>query len=60
MAILEECKRGEEAALARYRGLLSDTLPASVLEVVLRQYEGARRNHEHLCTLCNRQLVNRH
>jgi len=62
MAILEECKRGEEAALARYRSLLSDTLPGSVLEVVLRQYEGARRNHEHLCSLCNRnrQMANRH
>ena len=58
--ILEECKRCEEAALARYRGLLSDTLPGSVLEVVRRQYEGARKNHEHLCALCNRQPVNGH
>lgn len=55
-AMLDECHKGEEAAMARYRGLLSDALPPEVRDVVLRQYEGIRRHHEHLCILRRRLL----
>lgn len=45
LAMLEECERGEDTALARYREALDETLPADARQVVERQYEGAKRNH---------------
>lgn len=52
-AVLEECERGEDVALQRYRAALDKTLPAQIREVVQRQYEGAKRNHEQVRTLRN-------
>jgi uncharacterized protein (TIGR02284 family) len=45
VAILEECERGEDAALERYRNALKKDLPPDVMTVVERQYEGVKRNH---------------
>ncbi len=45
LAMLEECERGEDTALERYRSALEDDLPAPVRAVVERQYEGVKRNH---------------
>jgi len=45
-AMLNECERGEDAALARYRAALEKVLPPEVEEIVRRQYQGAKRNHD--------------
>lgn len=46
LAVLEECERGEDNALARYRGALKQTLPPDVLNVVERQLRGVQSNHD--------------
>lgn len=53
-AMLEECERGEDLAVARYRRALEDDLPAEIAAVVRRQYEGARRNHDEIKALRDR------
>jgi uncharacterized protein (TIGR02284 family) len=46
-AVLEECERGEDAALARYRkALKEDDLPADVRSLLERQMAGAQANHD--------------
>jgi len=45
-AALDECERGEDAALARYRDAIKEDLPSEVAAVVQRQYEGVKRNHD--------------
>ena len=45
-AMLNECERGEDAALGRYRAALEKVLPPEVEEIVRRQYQGAKRNHD--------------
>ena len=52
-SILEECERGEDAAVARYRKALKQTLPADVRSVVERQAAGAQRNHDQIRDLRN-------
>ena len=50
-AMLNECERGEDIALNRYRKALEEDLPADVEQVVRRQYEGARHNHDQIKAL---------
>ncbi|HSC62493.1 MAG TPA: PA2169 family four-helix-bundle protein [Caldimonas sp.] len=50
-AALNECERGEDAALERYRDAIKKTLPDDVAAVVQRQYEGVKRNHDQIRTL---------
>jgi uncharacterized protein (TIGR02284 family) len=45
-AVLEECERGEDTALARYRKALKADLPADVRAVISRQMAGAQANHD--------------
>ena len=45
-AMLNECERGEDAAVARYRKALEKGLPSDVEAVVRRQFEGVQRNHD--------------
>jgi uncharacterized protein (TIGR02284 family) len=45
-AVLEECERGEDNAVARYRKALKKPLPAGVKLVVERQMQGVQRNHD--------------
>ena len=47
-AVLEECERGEDAALARYRKALKAELPADVRTVLSRQMLGVQRNHDEI------------
>lgn len=50
--VLNEAERGEDAALARYRAALKeDDLPAAVREVIVRQQQGAQRNHDQVKAL---------
>ena len=51
--MLDECERGEDAALERYRDALKEPLSADVMAVVQRQYEGVKRNHDQIRTLRN-------
>ena len=50
-SILDECERGEDASLARYRKALKADLPADVRAVIERQAQGAQRNHDQIKTL---------
>ncbi|MEO7392085.1 MAG: PA2169 family four-helix-bundle protein [Ramlibacter sp.] len=47
-AVLEECERGEDNALARYRKALKQQLPAGIKLVVERQLQGVQRNHDQI------------
>jgi uncharacterized protein (TIGR02284 family) len=50
-AMLNECERGEDIAVNRYRKALERDLPPEVEQVVRRQYEGTRRNHDQIKAL---------
>lgn len=52
-AVLEECERGEDNALARYRKALQKPLPANLKLVVERQLQGVQRNHDQIKMLRN-------
>lgn len=47
-AVLEECERGEDNALARYRKAMKKPLPAGVKLIVERQLQGVQRNHDQI------------
>jgi uncharacterized protein (TIGR02284 family) len=47
-AVLEECERGEDNALARYRKALKKPLPAGIKLLVERQMQGVQRNHDQI------------
>lgn len=47
-AILNEVERGEDVAVASYRKVMAKGLPADVLALVERQYQGALRNHDQI------------
>ena len=46
--MLDECERGEDVALARYRKARKQSLPASAMALVERQAEGVQRNHDQI------------
>jgi len=46
LAILEECERGEDTALARYRKAMKEALPYDIRATVERQMEGVQKNHD--------------
>lgn len=50
-AVLEECERGEDVALASYRRALESRLPDDARAVVERQYQGVLRNHDQVRSL---------
>jgi len=45
-AVLSECERGEDAAMAAYEAALKKSLPTDVRTLVERQYQGVKANHE--------------
>lgn len=50
-AVLNECERGEDAAVARYRKALKRNFPPSIRALVERQARGAQRNHDQVKVL---------
>jgi uncharacterized protein (TIGR02284 family) len=54
-AMLDECERGEDAALARYRKALKQELPEPLMALVQRQEMGVQRNHDQVKALRERQ-----
>lgn len=53
-AVLDECKRGEDVALDRYREALEEPLPPDVRGLVERHLQGVQRNHDQINALRNR------
>jgi uncharacterized protein (TIGR02284 family) len=53
-AMLEECERGEDVALRRYRQALEQDLPTDARSLVARQCEGVQRNHDQIRALRDR------
>lgn len=51
VAMLEECERGEDTAMERYRKALEGSLPPGAQLVIQRQYEGVKRNHAQVRSL---------
>lgn len=54
LAMLEECERGEDVAMVRYREVLESDLPIGAKAVVERQYQGVKRNHAQVRQLRDR------
>jgi uncharacterized protein (TIGR02284 family) len=51
-AMLDECERGEDAALARYRAALrEEDLPETLRAVIARQQLGVQANHDQIKAL---------
>ncbi len=48
LAVLNEIERGEDAALNAYVEATNEALPPHVMLLVLRQLNGARRNHHQI------------
>jgi uncharacterized protein (TIGR02284 family) len=46
IAVLEECERGEAAAVIAYESALREDMPGDLRALIENQYEGAKRNHE--------------
>jgi uncharacterized protein (TIGR02284 family) len=53
-AMLDECERGEDAAMARYRKALKQELPEPLMALVQRQQLGVQRNHDQIKALRDR------
>jgi uncharacterized protein (TIGR02284 family) len=53
-AVLQECERGEDSAVASYRKALKKPLPATVRDLVSRQASGAQRNHDEVKAMRDR------
>lgn len=50
-AVLQECERGEDFAVASYRRALERNLPTQIRAVVERQYQGVMQNHDQVRSL---------
>ena len=53
-AVLKECERGEDFAVASYRRALEKNLPVEVRSLVERQYQGVLQNHDQVRVLRDR------
>ena len=58
-AMLDECERGEDTAVARYRKALKESLPDAIRGVVERQSQGAQRNHDQIKAMRDALKMNR-
>lgn len=50
-AMLEECERGEDVAVAKYRKALKQPLPEDIRSLLERHLMGAQRNHDQVKAL---------
>ena len=51
--MLEECERGEDVAVAKYRKALKQPLPEDIRSLLERHLMGAQRNHDQVKALRN-------
>jgi len=49
--VLEECERGEDAAMRNYEAALKEALPADIETIVRRHYAGVKANHDRIHAL---------
>jgi uncharacterized protein (TIGR02284 family) len=49
--VLEECERGEDAAMRHYEAALKEALPTDIEAIVRRQYAGVKANHDRIHAL---------
>ena len=56
-AVLNECERGEDKALACYRKALEQPMSATTRQMVERQMQGAKRNHDQIKQLRDSMAV---
>ena len=54
LGILEECERGEDVAKNAYEQALKAGLPTEIHDLIHRQYEGVKKNHDLVRDLRNR------
>jgi len=54
LAMLEECERGEDKALERYKEAVAQPLPAGIGSLIARQMAGTRANHDQIRALRDR------
>ncbi len=47
-AMLEECERGEDVTLARYRSALKQTLPNDIQALLKHHMQGAQKSHDEI------------
>lgn len=52
-AVLDECERGEDIAMAAYEAALHKAIPADVRTIIERQYQGVKANHDRVRDLRN-------
>lgn len=45
LAVLEECERAEDIALAAYKDALKEEMPENLRSLITQQLEGVKRNH---------------
>ena len=50
-SVLSECERGEEAAMSNYRAAFNVDLPASIRQMVERQFAEIKEAHNHIRNL---------
>jgi len=48
LAVLTECERAEDKALAAYRNALTKPFPPDIQSMVQAQYDGVKMNHDHV------------
>jgi len=53
-AMLDECERGEDVAVAKYRAALQKQLPEDLRSLLERHLMGAQRNHDEIKALRDR------
>ncbi|PTQ84625.1 ferritin-like domain-containing protein [Nitrosomonas ureae] len=46
LAVLEECEKAEDVALAAYQDALKEELPENLRSLIAQQLEGVKRNHD--------------
>jgi uncharacterized protein (TIGR02284 family) len=60
LAVVVEVERGEEAALSKYREAASKDLPPRLIEVIIRQLNGAQRNYDQVKQLREKSELQAH
>jgi uncharacterized protein (TIGR02284 family) len=50
-AILAECERGEDSAVAQYKKAMEHNLPEPLADIISRQYTGVKSAHDHVRSL---------
>ena len=52
-AVLAECERGEDIAKRAYETALEKDLPADVISIIARQYQGVKKNRDRVRKVWN-------